>query len=277
MGRTGPVHVSPDLMNRDTVRRQVWLLILLAGLALLWWRSSVSDRYGDLSSYGARQQLLPVPPGVGTTQLTRALESSASWRYSSPLDSTAIVVRWQTIEGVTTAEIITTNSDRVVRRVEAELLRGYYPEHLAVHDLRNGTTHDIRISGDSMHVRRTGEAGGPRAFPYPHGAIFEDLILLQGMAWKNLADSATTQVIACSSGEAPVRVFKVELSKRDSSTLLITASPTQSADLRFAKGSPRIESYGTTTGTRYESQSDTSLEVPIRDLPGSSTNGGATP
>ena len=251
-------------MSSKTVRRQIWLLAILAGLALLWWQSSTSDRYADLSGYDVQQRPLPVPPGVGTPQLDSELSGPAERYYSSGSDSTGIEVRWQTRDGVTTVELTTIDLGLVTRRVKAELARRYYPNWVHIQDGQSGTSYDVRMSKDTMYVERDGASDTPRAYPYPSGALFEDLVLVQAMAWHALPDSATTQVIAFSDVGVPVRVFSVNLSRPDASTLLITASSTQTASLRFAEDSLRLDSYCTVTGTCSEARRDPIVRRGIR-------------
>jgi len=246
-------------MNPGTVRRQFWLLLILGGLGLLWLKSSVSDRYGDLSGYDGASALLPIPPGLGKPELLSELARPDTWYYAGRHESTAIAVNWRGGRDTFSVEVITIDSGRVTRRVEAELTDGYHPRTIRVHDAAGRVQYGLAVRGDSMYVSPRDGRRSSRIYPYPRNAIFEDLVLVQAMAWKELEDSVTTRMIAFGDLGVPVRVFNVSLHKPDALTLLITASPAQTAKIRFADDSRHVASYCTTVGDCLIGRRDSTL------------------
>lgn len=254
-------------MKTGTVRRQLWLVLMLVGLGLLWLRSSGPDRYADLSGYDVSTHPLPVPPGLGTGEVARLLAAADSWSYRSQDDSAAIAVTWSSTQDTTTLGVTVIAAGQVRRRVEAELVDGYYPNSIEVSDLAGGSRTEVRIIQDSIYVTTERDPTAAHAYPSPKGALFEDLVLIQGMAWKGLTDSVTTHMIAFSDLDPPIRVFKVVL-RPDGDGLSISASPAQTARIRFAHDSPRVTAYCTTRGDCFESRRDSvasrgTLEPPL--------------
>jgi hypothetical protein len=215
------------------LRRQLWLLLIIAVVAYLWWDSVGTDRYGVIPEHTSQRGPLPLPP-FGD-ELPRADTAV----YQSSDAGGRISVRTRVSGDTLFARIETTSDSQPESMTEAALLNGYFPLSITQTRLPE-TLYVMSVSDSDVVLRRPGSREPATTFPHQHGALYDDLLILQIPAWKGISDSVSTELVSFAPDEHPVRIHTVTLRADGDSALTIHFGSRQTARVVFSPESRQI-------------------------------------
>jgi hypothetical protein len=165
-------------VNRKLIRRQLILLLILAGMAYLWWQSLTPGRYAewaeDLGVSNEAQFAWPAD-NLDWSEAT-------SQTYTALQDSLSIIVRSTVSGNRSYHRIEQVMYEMPLRRIYLELGVAGEIRLLSVREA-DGTRLDITPATDSAEVVAFGEDETPRWLPWPADAVFQDALLVCASSW----------------------------------------------------------------------------------------------
>lgn len=217
-------------------RRQLMLLGLFAAIAYGWWQSTLPGHYTEMPIDPDPMGLLPVPPGVGSAELSGVLRSSEEWIFRG--DRGSLSVGWAPVDSGVRILVRKTRSGSPLMKLEALLHDSYYPDEIIFYTDPDRT---YRLTFDSDSVEIHSPEREVVRLPFPAGALFEDLISVQAMAWKGVRDTIKTQLITLVPDAIPIRSLPVEIRPLHDSAIVIVGADSQQMLIVFDHSSPRVK------------------------------------
>jgi len=237
-------------MTRSLARRQFWIVVLLAAVAYLWWRSLEPGRYDELPSDPTGgpspvQTLANADPGawampeghyvgIVSTRLGRQLRMS----YRRASDTLIVDAQWRF-------------GDTVVRHTRAALVEGYRPAWLTT---THGTDAHRTVELRDSTVTVTDPSGALTRYPWVLGGevLIEDLVFVQASRWLGVSDTGRALLVTFPDRGTPIAPVEVSVWSENDSTVMIQTDHGDRMEFGYHDGVPPLRRYCDGTGECYE-------------------------
>jgi len=237
-------------MARSLARRQFWIVVLLAAVAYLWWRSLEPGRYAEFPAAPDDESVI-IPTladadpeawamaaghylGIVSTERGRQLRLSCERAG----DTLIVDAQWRW-------------GDSLVRHTRAGLVDDFRPAWLSVSH-ETGARRTVDVSDSTVTV--TDGGGDPVPIPWTlRGEVLhEDLVFLQASRWRALPDTGRALLVTYSERGTPITPVDVSIWSPDDSTVMIQTANGDRLELGYYSGTPPLRTYCDATGDCYQ-------------------------
>ena len=203
-------------MDRKSLRRQLVLVLLLAGVAYLWWQSKFPSRYAewteDLDSQGM--------PAAWTDD---SLDWSGVDRISYHADSVSQTIAQQTAGGIHHFRMEELQGDSLIRRVSLQLNRQTHILRLTVWSSAEGQI-EVHPRGDSAYYQIKNDSTNAYWIPWPGDAVYYGAVIPVAVLWPATGGLAQATVVKIDLKKHVVLQLPAVFARPDDSTIRVTAS-----------------------------------------------------
>ena len=224
-------------MNPKLIRRQFILLLVLAGIAYLWWQSLRPGRYaewaGDLDVDAMSEFQWP--------------NDDTDWSnrgglvYTSEGDSVSIVVWSAESQDVHRHRIEHRLSDVPLRRIYLELDAEGTIGLLSLREA-DGSRIDLSTHADSALVHTFDTSGTTRWIPWPRDAIFQEALLVHASDWPQIADDRPATLIKYDPRTGVILQYPITIKGTSDSTRTLWSGDRFVAMVGYTPGNPHTQS-----------------------------------
>lgn len=232
-------------MKKEQIRRQFWLLLLIAGVAYLWWQSSTPGRYGELPDGDKSGTSIPYPsPAADAAPLIA--NSADTLIYEDSTSGVRVKVTRTMRDDTCTATITWQEADSVTSTCQALLAGGYEP--LRINLMQEDRSFRAEARTETFHTERISQPPSVVEWPRQRGLLFEDLLLLQTPYWRGHGDVVPTSMAVFTNRSLPLGMVSVDINCETDSTVKIVSQYGDTARASFTHGSVWVQSFDTPNG-----------------------------
>ena len=224
-------------MNQKLIRRQFILILVLAGIAYLWWQSRSPSRYAewveDLESDSASGFQWP--------------DDNVDWTnrggliYTTQGDSLSIVLWSVESQDIHRHRIEHRVNDAARRRIYLELDATGAIRLLALREA-DGHRVDIAVGSDSAQVNTYDTSGTTRWIPWPKDAVFNEGILVHAIRWLQNSNEEPATLIKYDPRTGVILQYPISIKPTTDSTRTLWSGDRFVAKVGYTTGNPHTQS-----------------------------------
>jgi hypothetical protein len=224
-------------VNPKLIRRQFILLLVLAGIAYLWWQSLRPGRYAEW----AEDLDLDAMSGFQWPDDDMNWSDKGGLVYTSEGDSLSIVVWSAASQGVHRHRIEHRLSDVPLRRIYLELDMEGTIGLLSLREA-DGSRVDILAQADSALVNTYDTSGTARWIPWPRDAISQEALLVHASRWPQTADERRATLIRYDPRTGVILQYPIAIKPTTDSTRTLWSGDRFVARVGYTPGNPHTQS-----------------------------------
>jgi hypothetical protein len=224
-------------VNRKLIRRQLILLLVLAGIAYLWWHSLKPGRYAEWTE----------DLDTDTTTQFQWPRDNVDWSgrgglvYTSSGDSLSLSVWSARTQNMSRHRIEHRLNNGPLRRLYLELDSDEMIRLLSIREA-SGSRIDITPHTDSALVQTFDIDGSTRWIPWPSDAVFHGALLVHASRWHQTVDVARATLIKYDPRSGVILQIPVSIAPTADSIRTIRSGDRLVAQVGYTAGNPSVQS-----------------------------------